>query len=266
MSNFYKSKLEKDIARKVALASEDYGLIAKNDRIAVAFSGGKDSFALLRMLSIIAVRGNLDIRLMVINIDPGYDGYRTDIIEGYLRECGLDFEMISYPIYKISRRILSRDKGLCSFCARLRRGVLYDYCVEAGYNKLALGHNANDVIETLLMNQMFSGALRGMPPKLKADGKPITVIRPLYYVFEEETERYAVDRNAPLVDNKCPVRNRDLKRNMVKEMIRAMVKINPEVKYCLLSSTGNIHSRFLSDPAYNDILSGDACVKNDGNR
>jgi len=163
--------------------------------------------------------------------------------------------MISYPILKTASAKLSADDMLCSFCSRLKRGVLYDVCLKLGYNKLALGHNADDVIETLLLNQFYSGALSGMPPKLQADDKPITVIRPLYYVFERETMRYAIESEFPVVCCKCPIcGNQDMRRMQIKKLLSDLEKNSPHIKNNLLAAAGNIHARFLSDSQFNPIL------------
>ncbi|MBD3233403.1 MAG: tRNA 2-thiocytidine(32) synthetase TtcA, partial [candidate division Zixibacteria bacterium] len=247
MAYFYKNKLEKDIAQKAVRASDRFGMIDEGDRIVVALSGGKDSFTLLRMLKLMQLKGNREFELMVINIHPGFEGYLTEGIETYLKENHFQYKMISYPIEKIAGIKLDEGQILCSFCSRLKRGVLYDACMKLGYNKLALGHNADDVIETLLMNQLYSGALRGMPPKLKADDKPITVIRPLYYVFEKDTLRYAVESRFPVVCCKCPIcGTEDMKRRQVKQLLSNLEKDNPRIKSSLLGAAGNIHARFLS--------------------
>ncbi|MBD3168792.1 MAG: tRNA 2-thiocytidine(32) synthetase TtcA [candidate division Zixibacteria bacterium] len=255
MAYFYKSKLEKDLASKVVKASDEFNLIEDGDKIAVAFSGGKDSYTLLRMLSLIKIRGNRRFDLTAVNIDAGFGGYDTDSIKEYFYENKIPHEMIFYPIKKISGKLLKKNEKLCSFCSRIKRGVIYDYCLKEGFNKVALGHNADDVLETLLINQMFAGALRSMPPKLAADGKPITVIRPLYYIFEDETKRYADEMNFPLVESECPESEKDeLKRNIIKKLLNELEKDNDRVKNCLLASAGNIHARFLADPRFNKYL------------
>ena len=144
-------RLRHAIGRAVA----DFGLIREGDRIAVAVSGGKDSYTLLVMLEELRRRAPVSFELVAVNIDSGYPGYRTDTIEGFLRDNGFACRMVPTGHYSIIQEKRRPGSSYCSICSRLKRGALYEETRRLGCNKLALGHHLDDFIETLLLNQFF---------------------------------------------------------------------------------------------------------------
>lgn len=240
--------LEKIIRRKTGKAIQDYNLISEGDRILVAVSGGKDSWTLLHILDLLSKRAPVNFKLVAVNINPGFKGYRTDIIEGYLKERGFEYHMESSNIYSIVSERLKEGELFCSFCSRLRRGILYRLACELDCNKIALGHHADDFIETLLLNIFFQGELRAMSPIFYAeDGKNI-VIRPLVYVWEEDIIKYAIQKRFPVVCCRCPVcGDSDMMRRKIKKMLFELEKQHPGIKRSILRSLSNIKEGFLMD-------------------
>lgn len=226
----------------------DFDLLSAGDRVAVAVSGGKDSWSLLHMLEVLRRRAPVHYELIAVNVDSGFPGYQKEVIEAHLREQGFDYRMEPTDCYRIIREHRRPGTSYCSFCARLRRGVLYAVADELGCNKIALGHHLDDFIETLLLNQFYAGKLAAMSPKLLADNKRHTVIRPFVYVEEAEIIALAQENHFPIVSCACPVAScTDLKRPRMKRLIRELSHDNQHLKRSMLSALGNVHPRHLFD-------------------
>jgi tRNA 2-thiocytidine biosynthesis protein TtcA len=242
------NRLYRRIRKLAGRAVGDFNLIEEGDRIAVAVSGGKDSWALLHVLDSLRRRAPVRYELVAVNVDPGFPGYRTDRIEAYLKEGGFDYRMERTECARIIREKLRPGSSYCAFCARLRRGVLYSVADELGCNKLALGHHLDDFIETLLLNQFYVGTLAAMSPKLLADNGRHTVIRPLVYVEEEMIAALSRTADFPLVPCGCPQEVRaDQKRQKMKRLVRELADDNPHLRSSLLGALGNVQPRHLMD-------------------
>ena len=236
------------IKRLAGRAIGDFGLIEKSDRILVAVSGGKDSYTLLHILESLRRRAPVDFELLPVMIDPGYPGFHTDLVEQYLKESGFGCVVKKTRIYDIIEKNRDPGSSYCAFCSRLRRGVLYTMAQKTGCNKIALGHHLDDFIETLLLNQFYSGRLSGMSPKLYADDGNNTVIRPLVYVEEEDISAFAERMNFPIVHCRCPaLEGRDRKREKMKDLVRCLAADNINIRQNLLSAMGNVVPRHLLD-------------------
>lgn len=241
-------KLYKKIKNAVGRAIADFNLIGAGDRIAVAVSGGKDSYALLHILEELRRRAPVKYELMAINIDSGYPGFRGDIIGEHLREHGFERHMERTNHYEIIKEKRRPDSSYCSICARLKRGVLYTLAQRFGCNKLALGHHMDDFIETLLLNQFFVGSLKAMSPNMLADNGHTTVIRPLVYVEERDIIPFSRNNRFPVVCCCCPVCGKaDQQRKRMKSLLTELEKENPFVKRSLLKALSNVHPRHLLD-------------------
>ncbi len=241
-------RLYRKIKQAVGRAIGDYGLIGEGDRIAVAVSGGKDSYTLLHILEALRRRAPVKFELMAINIDSGYPGYRSDIIEAYLRNEGFSLHMEKTTHYDIIKEKRRPDSSYCSICARLKRGVLYTLARRYNCKKLALGHHLDDFIETLLLNQFFVGTLKAMAPAMLADNGETTVIRPLVYVEEREIIKFTRANRFPVVCCCCPVCGRaDQQRKRMKRLLIELEKEIPAVKRSLLTALANVQPRHLLD-------------------
>ncbi|HTP66537.1 MAG TPA: tRNA 2-thiocytidine(32) synthetase TtcA [Geobacteraceae bacterium] len=241
-------KLYRKIKREVGRAIADFGLIEEGDRIAVAVSGGKDSYTLLHILEALRRRAPVRYELLAINIDSGYPGYKSDVIAAHLREKGFDHHMEKTTHYDVIKEKRRPDSSFCSICARLKRGVLYTLARQHGCNKLALGHHLDDFIETLLLNQFFVGSLKAMAPAMLADNGVTTVIRPLVYVEEREIIPFARSNRFPVVCCCCPVCGlADQQRKRMKKLLLELEREIPSVKRSLLTALANVHPRHLLD-------------------
>jgi len=225
-----------------------FNLIEDGDRIAVAVSGGKDSYALLHILEQLRRRAPIQYELIAVNVDAGFPGYRKNILQEYLQECGFQVHMEATNCAQIIEEKRHPGSSYCAFCARLRRGVLYNVADRLGCNKIALGHHLDDFIETLLLNQFYVGALKAMSPKLLADNKQQTVIRPLVYVEESDIIQLAAQNEFPTIDCGCPVMGEeDQKRQRMKQLLTELHKENRYIKRSMIRALGNVQPRHLLD-------------------
>jgi tRNA 2-thiocytidine biosynthesis protein TtcA len=239
---------ERFILRKVGRAIGDFGLIDSGDRILVAHSGGKDSWILLHSLAQLQKKAPVRFELVALTIDAGFPAFHPSLIAAYCSTHlpGIAVHVHAAPIYRIAMTYKTEGTGFCSFCARLRRGVLYTRAQHLGCNKIALAHHADDFIETLLLNQFFNGSIKAMSPLLQADDGKNIVIRPLCYVPERAIETLAVQRGFPILTTDCPAAGRqDMKRKMVKNLLAELERSSPGVKASLLSALGRVEHRHL---------------------
>ena len=190
MSRKFSSKSEKVVRRKCGQAIQRFDLLANGDRVLVAISGGKDSLVLLDLMQRMPTWCPISFEIVPFTIDPGFEGFDVEALRGEVAEAGLELTVEAAPIAKILERKKTGLNSYCSLCSRLRRGALYGAARRLNCNKIALGHHADDLIETLLLNTFFTGELKSMPPRLQADDGRNVIIRPLCLLFESEVNDY----------------------------------------------------------------------------
>jgi len=240
-------RLERRLLRAASRAIEDFELISAGDRILVAVSGGKDSYTLLHVLMRLRERAPVEFDLVAVNLDQGQPGYPAHVVEAHLRATGVAYRMIARDTYSVVKRLVPEGKTTCPVCSRLRRGVLYGVAVEMGCTKIALGHHRDDLIETLLLSALYSGALKSMPPRLRArDGRNV-VIRPLCYAAEEDIAAFAAARRFPIVPCDLCGSQPNLRRKRVKALIAELAREHPAVKGNLLAALGHVVPSHLLD-------------------
>ena len=243
-----KDKLYSRIKRLTGKAIGDFNLIENGDKILIGVSGGKDSYTLLHILESLRKRAPIDFELFPVTVDSGFPGFRKEIIEEHLKKQGFNYLIKKTSCYQINEEKRDPGSSYCSFCARLRRGVIYSIADKLGCNKIALGHHLDDFIETLLLNQFYNGRLSAMSPKLLADNNRHTVIRPLVYVEEDEIVAFTSRNSFPVICCACPVCGRvEQKRKKTKALLKNLSQDNPSIKKSLLSSLKNIKPRHLMD-------------------
>ncbi len=253
------SKLERILLHRVGKAIGDFSLIKAGDRVAVALSGGKDSFGLLHLLWRLRQKSPVPFEVAALTIHNGSEYFQTDILDAYLKEQGIPFHVERTQITTIVEEKLRPGSPYCSLCARLRRGALYGAAKRLGFNKVALGHHLDDAVETLLMNLFFEGALKAMPPKLLAENGRITVIRPLVYTPEGLLAEYARDRGFPVIDCGCWLcGEKDQERARMKALVSEVAERHPEVRKSILAALANIQPRFLMDRSRHDFEAEEA--------
>ena len=248
----YRSELESRIAKRTTRAITDYQMIEDGDRVMVGLSGGKDSWALLQVLDVLRQRAPIRFSLVAVNVDSGYKEYKHDVIARTCEARGWEYRIEHTGIGELIEDILDDDQTPCSLCARLRRGVLYRIADEVGANKIALGHHADDFIETLLLNLFFAGALKAMPAKLVSDNSKHVVIRPLVYVGEDEARAYAKESELEVIGCCCPAcGDLSLQRQRIKRLLMDLEGEHPGIKQSMLKALGNVAPRHLLDMRLN---------------
>ncbi len=241
-------KLFQRIKRQVGKAIGDFDLIADGDRVAVGISGGKDSYTLLHVLEELRKKAPVRFELLAINIDSGFPDYHSKTIEKYLRQNNFNHVIAKTNSYKIIEEKLRPGSSYCAFCARLRRGALYTQAEKLQCNKLALGHHLDDFIETLLLNQFYSGTLAAMNAKHLSNDRKHIVIRPLVYVEEALIQQFSSRQQFPIVHCACPVAEADdQKRQQMKRLIQELSRDIPDVRNSMIGAIGNVQLSHLLD-------------------
>ena len=248
----YRSELEARLAKKTTKAIVDYEMLEDGDRVLVGLSGGKDSWALLQLLDVLRQRAPIRFSLVAVNVDSGYKEYKHDLIARTCEAHEWEYRIEHTGIGELLDDILDADQTPCSLCARLRRGVLYRIAKEIGATKIALGHHADDFIETLLLNLFFAGALKAMPAKLVSDDGAHVVVRPLVYVGEDEARAYTKECELPIIGCCCPAcGDLGLQRQRTKRLLMELEREHAGVKHSMLKALANVAPRHLLDTRLN---------------
>ena len=240
-------KLHKRLCRLVGQAIGDFNMIEDGDKVMVCLSGGKDSYALLDILMTLRERAPIHFDIVAVNLDQKQPNFPADILPAYLDKLGVAYHIENQDTYSIVKRLIPEGKTTCSLCSRLRRGILYRVADELGCNKIALGHHRDDILETFFLNMFFGGKLKGMPAKLVSDDGKHMVIRPLAYVKEADTERYAEVKSFPIIPCDLCGSQENLQRKQIKNMLREWEKKHPGRVENIFSSLSTVVPSHLQD-------------------
>jgi tRNA 2-thiocytidine biosynthesis protein TtcA len=241
------NKLHKRLCRLVGQAIGDFNMIEDGDKVMVCLSGGKDSYALLDILMTLRERAPIQFELIAVNLDQKQPNFPADILPAYLTGLGVPFHIENQDTYSIVKRLIPEGKTTCSLCSRLRRGILYRVADELGCNKIALGHHRDDILETFFLNMFFGGKLKGMPAKLVSDDGKHMVIRPMAYVKEADSSRYAEVKQFPIIPCDLCGSQENLQRKQIKKMMREWEKTHPGRVESIFTSLTNVVPSHLMD-------------------
>ncbi|WP_430882661.1 tRNA 2-thiocytidine biosynthesis TtcA family protein [Fusibacter sp. JL216-2] len=235
-------KFRKGTWTKFIKAIKEYELIQDGDKIAVAISGGKDSLLLAKMFQELQRHGMKNFELEFISMDPGFNKANRDLLEEHCAYLNIPVKIFDKKIFEVVDDIANSYP--CYLCARMRRGALYAFAKEHGCNKVALGHHFDDVIETVMMNVLCAGKFMTMMPKLKASNfEDMELIRPLYYLREQDIKKWASWNGLNPMDCGCVVaaKKTSSKRREVKELIATLGESFKDVEKSIFHSAKNVH-------------------------
>ncbi|MBT0570938.1 tRNA 2-thiocytidine(32) synthetase TtcA [Curvibacter sp. CHRR-16] len=246
-------KLDKRLCRLVTKAIIDFNMIEEGDRVMVCLSGGKDSYTMLDILMKLKARAPIDFTLVAVNLDQKQPGFPAHILPEYLSKLGIEYHIETQDTYSIVKEKIPEGKTMCSLCSRLRRGILYTVARQLRCNKLALGHHRDDMLQTLFLNMFFGGKIKGMPPKLTSDNGEFIVIRPLAYVAEKDTTRWAEYRQFPIIPCTLCGSQENLQRKQVGNMLREWEKKYPGRLETMFTALQNVVPSHLMDGSLYDF-------------
>lgn len=197
------AKPPKSLLRKVGRAIADFDLIRDGDRILLGVSGGKDSLSLLQILLHLQTYAPVRFELGVLTVDPEVEGFDPSVLKRYYDGLGVTWHYAEQPIMEQAKANMDGD-SFCSYCSRMKRGIMYTTCRQHGYNVLALAQHLDDLAESFLMSAFHGGQLRTMKAHYLNNAADLRIIRPLVYVRETQTRAFAAEAGLPVIPDSCP--------------------------------------------------------------
>ena len=239
-------KFRKEIWRQFVKAVKDYELIKENDKIMVCISGGKDSFLLAKCIEELAKHSDIPFTAKYVVMNPGYTKVNEELIYENAKIMNVDIEVFNSDIFEV---VDKTDRSPCYLCARMRRGCLYNKAKELGCNKIALGHHFDDVIETTLLSMLYGSEIKTMMPKLHSENfEGLELIRPLFLVKEDAIIAWAKHNELRFLNCACRFTEKtsydedtSSKRKEMKQLIKELKKINPNVDMNIFKSLENVN-------------------------
>lgn len=216
-------------------------MVEDGDKIAVGVSGGKDSLLLCKLFQELKKDRSRNFEVKFISMNPGFEAIDVDKFKENLVEMGIDCELFDADVWKIAFE--EDPESPCFLCSKMRRGVLYKKVEELGYNKLALGHHFDDIVETTMINLFYAGTFKTMLPKVKSTTGKMHLIRPLSYVKEKDIISFMKNNEIQAMSCGCPIEagKVDSKRKEIKLLLESLEKTNPNLKQSIFNSLKNVN-------------------------
>jgi tRNA 2-thiocytidine biosynthesis protein TtcA len=236
-------RLPASLNRKIGQAMHDFSMFSEGDRVLVAVSGGVDSLTLAAVLKIWQKKAPIHFDLTAEYIDHGFWKRQKDVtdprltIGRQLKEISLDFEVVE-------EWLVDEADRTCFLCSRNRRSQLFDLARERGYNKIALGHHKDDLIETFMLNAIYSGNLSTMVPKQDLFAGTLSIVRPMAYLEKSEVCEIAAGLKLEVVKNLCPFSD-DTRREKVRSLLQTLYRDEPAAKKSLFAALSNVRKDYL---------------------
>ena len=254
------NKLQGRLLKSVRQLSLDYKMLEDGDHIMVCVSGGKDSATLLYLLRILQQKLPINFDITAVHVDqkqPGYNG--TSLVEWLRDDMKVDYEIVEEDTYSIVVEKTAPNKSYCTVCSRLRRGILYSKAIDLKCNKIALGHHADDCLETAMLNMIHAGQLKGMPARYTSHARevPLAVIRPLMMSMESDIAEFARLADFPILPCNLCSNQANLQRPQVKLLLSTLQSLNPQAKQNMLRSLQTVKPSHLLDQSLREACGMD---------
>lgn len=253
-----RKKFHSSLLSRFTKALNEYQLISEGDKIAVCISGGKDSFLMAKLFQEIKRHNKMEFEVVFLLMDPGYSPANRRIIEKNAELLDIPLTIFETDIFS---SVFNVKTNPCYLCARMRRGNLYAKAKELGCSKIALGHHFDDVIETILMGMIYGGQVQTMMPKLhSANFEGMELIRPMYFIREEDVKRWRDYNGLHFIQCACKFTDQAAseednehtsKRQEIKQLISQLSKINPQIEMNIFRSVEGVNLKTL--PSYKDL-------------
>ncbi|WP_105617652.1 tRNA 2-thiocytidine biosynthesis TtcA family protein [Vallitalea okinawensis] len=221
---------------------KDYDLVQEGDKIALGISGGKDSLLMAKLFQELQRHGQIKFELEFIAMDPGFHNTNRERLIDHCNHLNIPVHIFESGIFGVVDRIANEYP--CYMCARMRRGALYSKAQELGCNKLALGHHFDDVIETTMLNILYSGNFKTMMPKLKSTNfEGLELIRPMYHIREKDIKRFTQNNGLSPMNCGCVVaaKKTSSKRAEIKQLIANLKENFDDVDKCIFQAAHNVN-------------------------
>jgi tRNA 2-thiocytidine biosynthesis protein TtcA len=229
-------KIPKSLARNVGKALVDYQQIQAGDRILLGLSGGKDSLSLLHILLHFQRHAPISFSIGAVTIDPQSDGFDPSPLIPYMQELGIDYHFCPAPIVELADAHMDNN-SYCSFCARMKRGLIYKTAREQNYNVIALAQHLDDLAESFLMSALYGGQLKTMKANYVIEKGDLRVIRPLVYSREKQMAQFAKSANLPVIMENCPACfAKPTQREHIKQLLLKEEQSHPHIYGSLLTA------------------------------
>lgn len=237
------NKTYKALNRAVGQALHRYNMISDGDRIVVGVSGGKDSMTLMHMLSERQARIPVKYELFAVHIDPGFEGGFSESLKNYCAKQGFALRVENTDYGVVGHSPANRENP-CFLCSRLRRKRLFEIAHELDCSKVALGHNKDDIIETLFLNIFYAGEISTMVPSQTFFQGIFTVIRPLAFADESLIKTFAKDQEFPEFINPCPSATNS-KRRQIKALLNDLYRSNKKIRGNVFRALSHVRTDYL---------------------
>lgn len=254
MNNKIKSpSVSKKLLRIVGKTNATFKLINEGDKVLIGLSGGKDSLALVHIIKHIQRHAPFKFEYEACTINYGMPNEQYEALSAHCKEHGIPHKIFETNIFDISQDTIRPNSSFCSYFSRMRRGALYTYAQEGGFNKVALGHHLDDAVESFFMNMFYNGTMRSLAPIYKTE-RGFHLIRPLIQVRESQTRAFVEDNALVAIgDEACPAMLKNVKmpfaRAKTKEWLQDMEKENKNLFKMMQASLSHIHDDTFLDPA-----------------